>query len=77
MRSRPSNGMEQRMHRLAKNNKTFTERLAEEAEKFKRAAEELPIGSRARELMLRRVRQAETAANMDSWLASANLKSPK
>ena len=41
---------------------TFEERLAEEAIKFKEAAEKQPPGSTARELLLRRARQAETAA---------------
>ncbi|MEH2484369.1 hypothetical protein [Bradyrhizobium sp. AZCC 2230] len=39
---------------------TFEERLAEEARRFKEAAEEQPPGSKARELLLRRARQAET-----------------
>jgi hypothetical protein len=43
---------------------TFEERLAEEAIKFKEAAEKQPIGSMARELLLRRARQAETAAHI-------------
>ena len=38
---------------------TFEERLSKEAVKFKEAADKLPPGSFARELLLRRVTQAE------------------
>jgi hypothetical protein len=56
---------------------TFEERLAEESRRFKEAAErELP-GSTARELLLRRARQAETASHMKEWLSSPGLASPK
>jgi hypothetical protein len=41
---------------------TFEERLSKEAVKFKEAADKLPPGSFARELLLRRVTQAETAS---------------
>ena len=56
---------------------TFEERLAEEAERFKRAAEEQPPGSTARELLLRRARQAETASRMNKWLSSPGLAAAK
>ena len=55
---------------------TFEERLAEEARQFKEAAEK-PPGSTARELLLRRARQAETASRMNDWLSSPGLASPK
>jgi hypothetical protein len=56
---------------------TFEERLAEEAIKFKEAAEKQPIGSTARELLLRRARQAETASHVNAWLRSPGLQPPK
>jgi hypothetical protein len=56
---------------------TFEERLAEEARRFRAAAEEQPPGSTARELLLRRARQAETASHMNSWLSSPGLAAPK
>ena len=56
---------------------TFEERLAEEARKFKEAAEQQPPGSRARELLLRRARQAETASHINEWLTSPGLQPPK
>jgi len=55
---------------------TFEERLAEEASKFKEAAENQPPGSMARELLLRRARQAETAAHINEWLRSPGLRPP-
>ena len=52
-----------------KHSKTFQERLAEEAARFKEAAAQLPPGSQ-RELYLRRARQAETASHINEWLTS-------
>ena len=60
-----------------KHNATFEELLADEARRFKQAAEEQPPGSTARELLLRRARQAETASRMNDWLSSPGLASPK
>jgi hypothetical protein len=59
-----------------KHTSTFEERLAEEAIKFKGAAEKQPPGSTARELLLRRARQAETAAHINAWLRSPGLRPP-
>lgn len=65
------------MRRRIKHVTTFEERLAEEAKRFKAAAEgELP-GSTARELLLRRARQAETASRMNDGLKSPGLRPPK
>jgi hypothetical protein len=66
------------VRRRVKHTKTFEERLAEEAERFRQAAEEQPVGSTARELLLRRARQAEAASNLNNWLKSSpGLRSPK
>jgi hypothetical protein len=65
-----------RMRRRIKHEKTFAERLEDEARRFKEAADELPPGTE-RELLLRRVRQAETAAHMNDWLRSPGLQPPK
>jgi hypothetical protein len=59
-----------------KHDKTFEERCVEEAERFRKAAEEQPEGSMARELLLKRARQAETASHMSEWLRSPGLKPP-
>jgi hypothetical protein len=56
---------------------TFEERLAEEAQKFREAAKQQPPGSMARELLLRRARQAETASHINEWLTSPGLQPPK
>jgi hypothetical protein len=53
-----------------KHTSTFEERLAEEAKQFNEAAEREPPGSMARELLLRRARQAETGSHMSEWLGS-------
>ena len=54
-----------KQRKCIKHSATFEERLAEEAQKFKEAAEKQPPGSLARELLLRRVRQAETASRIN------------
>jgi hypothetical protein len=59
-----------------KHTETFEERLAEEAAHFRKAAQELPHGM-ARELLLRRARQAETASRMSDWLHSPGLRPPE
>jgi hypothetical protein len=63
--------------RRVKHTASFEERLAQEALKFKEAAEMQPPGSTARELLLRRARLAETASHMNRWLSSPELQSPK
>ena len=60
-----------------KHKATFEEQLAEEARGFKEAAERETPGSLARELLLRRARQAETAAHLSEWLSSPGLQPPK
>ena len=56
-------------------NKDFQQRLADEARRYRDAAALLPPGQ-ARELLLRRVRQAETASHIDDWLKSPGLQPP-
>jgi hypothetical protein len=60
-----------------KHETTFKDRLAEEARLFKEAAEKELPGSKARELLMRRARQAETASHLDEWLSSPGLASPR
>lgn len=57
-----------------KHTATFEERLAKEAAQFREAADQ-ETGT-ARELLLKRARQAETAARLNDWLKSPGLKSP-
>ena len=61
--------------RRIKHEKTFQERLVEDALRFKEAADKLPPGT-ARELLLKRARQAETASQIDAWLTSPGLRPP-
>ena len=56
----------------AKHTATFEERLAEQAQKFTKAAQKLPNGSQARERLLQR--QVETASHINKWLSSAGQK---
>lgn len=65
------------LRRLVKHTLSFQERLAEEAKKFREAAEREPPGSMSRELLLRRARQAETASHVNDWLRSPGLRSPE
>jgi hypothetical protein len=65
-----------KQRRRVKHDKTFEERLAEEAERFREAAARLSPGT-AQELLLRRARQAETASHINAWLKSPGLQPPK
>jgi len=65
-----------KQRRRVKHIATFEERLAQEAIKFKEAADTQPYGSKARELLLRRARQAETASHINQWLSSPGLQPP-
>jgi hypothetical protein len=58
--------------------KSFEQRLAEEAIKFKEAANREVPGSFASELLLRRARQAETSITLhiNGWLSSPELQPP-
>jgi hypothetical protein len=55
---------------------SFEERLAEQARRFAEAAEKEIPGSMARELLLRRARQAKTASRVNQWIRSPELKAP-
>ena len=61
--------------RRVKHEKTFEERLAEEAQRFNEAADKLPHGT-ARELLLRRARPVETATHVNEWPSSSGLQPP-
>lgn len=59
-----------------KNVTSTTERLMESAQQARAEADTLPPGPVRREL-LRRAREAETAAHLNDWLTSPGLQSPK
>ena len=54
---------------------TFEQRLANEVERLKTEAKELPQG-KEREDMMRKARQAETACQISAWLFSPGLQKP-
>ncbi len=62
--------------RRFKQTRNLTERLAEEAATCREQAKLLPPGA-VREELLRKARQADTAAHMDDWLRSPGLQPPK
>ena len=68
--------MAQKRNRL-KPTTSFQERLAEEAQRCKAAAEKKPNGSKSRERLLGRARQMEAAAQINRWLGSAELQPSK
>jgi hypothetical protein len=59
-----------------KHTMSFEERLAEEARRFKEAAEQQPPGTMSRELLLRRAQQAETALHISETLRAAKPQAP-
>jgi hypothetical protein len=69
-----SSGMQQ--SQIPKFVGTFEQRLAAEANRLREEAEQAPEGTMARELLLRRARQAETASHMSDWLRSSELQRP-
>jgi hypothetical protein len=54
---------------------TLRQRLAEEVRRLREEARALPPGRR-RELLLQRVRQDETAIQIDAWISSPGLRAP-
>jgi hypothetical protein len=62
--------------RRFKNILSFPDRLAQEAERLREEANHTPHGIE-REMLLRKARQAETAAHVDEWLSSPGLQPPK
>lgn len=64
----------QKRHRF-KQARTLEQRLADEAQKLRKRAEQLPSGFE-RESMLRRARQDEIAIHLAEWLTSPGLRPP-
>jgi hypothetical protein len=55
---------------------SLEERLSEEAKRLRAEAKMLPPGA-ARDEMIRKARQAETAFHMNEWLTSPGLRPPE
>jgi hypothetical protein len=68
--------MQPQRRRSKKRSQSFEDHLIEEAVRFRAAANDLPQGM-ARELLLRRARQAETASHVSEWLRSPGLQPPR
>lgn len=58
-----------------KQTQSLRQRLADEAKRLREEARSLPPGRR-REILLRRVRQDETAIQIDAWISSPGLRAP-
>ena len=74
-----SNGKVQRMvirRRRFKHSSTLNERLDQELVLCRAQAKDLPLGQE-REKLIRKIRQAETAMQIDAWLASPGLRAPR
>lgn len=52
-------------------------RIAERIDEIRAKAEAFPPGSKERERMERRARQAETGTHINEWLASPGLRPPE
>jgi hypothetical protein len=59
-----------------KNSVPFDERLQKAASEAREAAQRLPQGQE-REALLKKARQVETAADLNEWLTSPGLQSPR
>jgi hypothetical protein len=59
-----------------KQDKALGEQLMKEARLAREKAEQLPPGE-AREDLLKKARQADTAAHIDEWINSSGLQPPK
>ena len=63
--------------RRVKQPTSLDDRLAEQARQIMTQAEALPHGSKEREGLMRKARQADTASRMNEWLTSPGLQPPK
>jgi hypothetical protein len=61
--------------RRFQNTLTFPDRLAKEAKRLREEAETKSPGPE-RDALLRKARQADTAAHIDQWISSPGLKPP-
>jgi hypothetical protein len=67
---------ERAMSTRDKRTSSLKDHLIQDAENLRRQAQQMPPGVRRDEL-LRKARQAETAAHVHDWLASPGLQLPK
>ena len=62
--------------RRVKHKTSLEERLANQAKRLRQQAKTMPPGAE-RDDLIRRARQNETATNLNAWLTSTGLASPK
>ena len=62
--------------RRIKHKTSLEERLANQAKRLRKQAKTMPPGAE-RDDLIRRTSQNETAANLNAWLTSPDLVSPK
>jgi hypothetical protein len=62
--------------RRIKHKTSLEERLANQAKRLRKQAKTMPPGAE-RDDLIRRASQNETAANLNAWLTSPDLVSPK
>jgi hypothetical protein len=62
--------------RRFKQTQSLEERLSEESKRLREEAKLLPPGA-ARDEIIRKARQAETASRMNEWLTSPGLRPPQ
>ena len=58
------------------NTLSFPDRLAKEAKRFRDEAERTKPPGPERDLLIRKARQADTAAHIDQWVSSPGLRPP-
>jgi predicted trehalose synthase len=64
------------MERRFKQSVPIDQRLIEQAKRLRKEAKGIPPGVE-REKLIRRARQAETAAHIQEWLSSPGLQAPR
>jgi DNA-binding transcriptional regulator YbjK len=67
---------EEKMRRRQSNPHTFSENIAAEKAKFEAELAELHPGAEA-DALRKKLRQLDTAANLNNWLSSPGLQPPK
>jgi hypothetical protein len=65
------------MRRHVKHETSLEDRISERLDEIKTKAEALPPGSKERERLERRIRQANTFAHMNDWISSPGLRPPE
>jgi hypothetical protein len=65
------------MRRRVKHTTSLEDRIAERADAIRAQAEALPPGSKERERLERRLRQADVFSHLKEWISSPGLRPPE